>query len=105
MEVGATSQATQMQTQMQMKKMDGTGGGQGNGNGGGGMKDIMQSLPSEERVIIQEQMSALSKENKIAAKEQMAQIDPTSMSGDDFMQSLLEILTPTASEDTTEVYA
>ncbi len=104
MEVGATSQMTQMQTQMQMKKMDGTGGGQGNGNGGGGMKDIMQSLPSEDRVAIQDQMSALSKEERVAAKEQMSQIDPTSMSSDDFMSSLLAVLNP-ASQDTTEVYA
>ncbi len=85
MEVGATAQMTQTQTQMQMRKMDGSGGGQGGGNGGGGMKDIMQSLPSEDRVALQEQMSQLEGTEKKEMISQLKEVDGTNLSSDEYL--------------------
>ena len=103
-----TVDSTQQMQQTQMKKMDGSGGGQG--SGGAGMKDVMQNLSSEDRVAIQEQMSALSQEERVDMKDQLKSVDATSMSGDEYMQTLMELLTPqeeeVSSTDTfTPVYA
>jgi len=102
-----TVDSTQQMQQTQMKKMDGSGGGQG---GGGGMKDVMQNLSSEDRVAVQEQMSALSQEERVDMKDQLKAVDATSMSGDEYMDALMNLLNPqeeeVASTDTfTPVYA
>jgi hypothetical protein len=83
----------------QMRKMDGSGMGQGQG-GANGMKDIMQNLSTEDRAVIQEQMSALSQEDKMAVKDQMKQVDATSMSSDEYMETLLSMF-DTSTEDTS----
>jgi len=82
--------ASMQQMQMQMRKMDGSGGGQGMGQGG--MKDIMQSLSSEDRATLKDQLSSLSQEDRQSMVEQMKQVDSTNMSSDDYFQSLLDIL-------------
>jgi len=74
--------------QMQMRKMDGSGGGQGQG----GMKDIMQSLSSEDRTTMKESMSSLSQEDRMAAVTQMKEVDAASLSAEDYTQALLDIL-------------
>lgn len=91
MDVNAYSSTQQMQTQM--RKMDGSGGGQGQG----GMRDIMQNLSTEDRNTIKEQLSSMSQEEKASMVSQMKEVDATSMSSEDYTQSLLDIL----SQDTT----
>ena len=74
--------------QMQMRKMDGSGNGQGQG----GMKDIMQSLSSEDKTAMKESMSSLSQEDRMAAVTQMKEVDAASLSAEDYTQALLDIL-------------
>ncbi len=88
MNVGATGSMEQMQ-QMQMRKMDGTGGGQGQG---GGMKDIMQSLSSEDQATMKDQLSSMSMEDRQAMVGQMKEVDSTTMSAEEYTQTLLDIL-------------
>ena len=101
MEVGSCG-STQ---QMQMRKMDGSGGGQGQG----GMKDIMQSLSSEDRTAMKESMSSLSQEDRMAAVTQMKEVDASALSAEDYTQALLDILdeanTEEAETDGFSVYA
>ncbi|MDD2292318.1 MAG: hypothetical protein PHV52_08565 [Aliarcobacter sp.] len=99
-------QQTQMQTQMH--KMDGTGGGQGKG-GANGMKDIMQGLKPTDRVALQEQLSAMSEDQRVAVKEELKAIDGTNLSSDEYLQSLLSAINSnedtTATEEFTPIYA
>ena len=76
--------------QIQMRNMYGQGGGQGNGNGQ--MKDIMQSLSQEDRTQLRDQMSSLSGQDRQDAIAQMQEVDKSSMSDQDYFQSLLDIL-------------
>jgi hypothetical protein len=74
------------------------------------MKSIMQSLSSEDRVQLQEQMSALPQEDRKAAISQMKEVDPTAISSDEYLQSLLDMITPKEDDNSesnfiTEVYA
>lgn len=110
MEISSTSQMQQMD-QLQLRKMDGSGGGQGQGQGGG-MSDIMSSLSSEDRVQLQEQMSSLSPEDRQATMEQMKQVDSTSLSSDEYMDTLLDLISPSEDDENanntttiTEAYA
>ncbi len=99
-----TVDVTQSMQQTQMKKMDGSGG-QGGGNG---MKSVMENLSSEDRVAVQEQMSALSQEERVDMKDQLKAIDATGMSGDDYMQALMDILDSQTTEESdtfTAIYA
>jgi len=95
MQVGATGQMDQIQ----MRKMDGTGGGQGKG-GNNGMKDIMQSLSTEDRAALQEQMSTLSTEDRRDMIDQMKQVDSSSMSSEDYVDTLLSLFDTSSTEDT-----
>jgi hypothetical protein len=98
MDVSAYGSTQQMQTQM--RKMDGSGGGQG--QGGGGMQEIMQSLSSEDRTAMQEQLSSMSQEDRVSTVSQMKEVDATSMTSEDYTQSILDILNQdTSSEDYT----
>ncbi len=102
MQVGSST--TDYQNQMQMRKMDGTGGGMGmrrGGQGGNGMGAIMQSLPTDDRVAIQDQMQSLSESDKAAAIDKIKQLDTTSMSTDAITQSIMDIINPTTSTDET----
>ena len=87
MNVNGANNTQQMQ-QMQMRKMDGSGGGQGQG----GMRDIMQSLSNEDRTTLKEQMSSMSMEDRQSMISQMKQVDSTSMTSEEYAQSLLDIL-------------
>lgn len=88
--------------QMQMRKMDGSGGGQGQG----GMKDIMQSLSTEDRATLKEQLSSMSQEERMATVSQMKEVDAASMSQKDYMQTLLDILNKSnTSEAETEGFS
>ncbi len=71
-----------------MQKMDGSGGGKGQG----GMKDIMQSLSSEDRSALKDKMGSLSQEDKQSMVSQMKEVDATSMSSDEYAQTLLDML-------------
>jgi len=90
----------------QMRKMDGSGNGMGNG-GGNGMRDIMQSLSTEDRNTLKDELSSLSQEDKASMVEQMKQIDKTDMDSADYFQSLLDILSTeeTQDEELLSVYA
>ena len=83
--------------QMHMQNMHGAGGGQGKG----GMKDIMQSLSQEDRSAMREKMSSLSQTDRQSMISQMKQVDATSMSSDDYAQTLLDMVTPSDSEEST----
>jgi len=92
--------------QMQMRKMDGTGGGQGKG---AGMKDIMQSLSSEDQAMMKEQLGTMTMEERMSMVSQLKEVDKASMSSDDYAQTLLDILdtsnTNEAEEDGFSIYA
>ena len=85
-----SSGSMQMQ-QMQMRKMDGSGGGQGQGKGGG-MKDIMSSLSSEDQTALKDQMSSMSMDDRMSMVSQMKEVDKSSMSDQEYSQTLLDIL-------------
>ena len=75
--------------QAQIRKMDGSGGGQGKG---GGMKDIMQSLSAQDQTVMKEQMSTMSMDERMAMMSEMKAIDKATMSDEDYLQSILDIL-------------
>ncbi len=103
MQVNGSNSAYQYQYQNQMRRMDGSGGGVGNGGPrGGGMGAIMQTLPSEDQSAIQEQMSSLSQTDRVAAMDQIRQLDTSSMSSDEVTQSIMDILNPTPTTSTQE---
>ncbi len=85
MNVNATGSTQQMQMYQQMQ---GTGGGQGKG----GMRDIMQSLSQEDRIALKEKMSSLSQSDRQSIMSQMKQVDATSMSSDEYAQTLLDMI-------------
>ena len=72
----------------QMQNIYGSSGGKGQG----GMKDIMQSLSSEDRSALKEKMGSLSQADKQSMVSQMKQVDATSMSSDEYAQTLLDML-------------
>lgn len=74
--------------QMQMRSMYGSGGGQGKG----GMKDIMQSLSTEDRATMKESLSSMSEEDRMAAVTQMKEVDAAILSSEEYTQVLLDIL-------------
>jgi pantothenate kinase len=98
MDVGASGSTQQMQMQTQMRKMDGSGGGQGNG---GGMKDVMQNLSTEDQATLKDQMSSMSQADKTAMVDQMKQVDATSMSTEDYSQTLLDMVNEEETSGTT----
>lgn len=97
--------ATGSMEQMQMRKMDGSGGGQGKG----GMKDIMQSLSTEDQAIIKEQLGSMTMEERMAAVSQMKEVDKAAMSDQEYVQTLLDLIdtsnTNDAETDGFSVYA
>jgi hypothetical protein len=74
--------------QMQMRKMDGSGGGKG----GGGMKDIMQTLSTDEQALMKDSLSSMSPEERMSAVSQMKEVDSAALSAEDYTQALLDIL-------------
>lgn len=80
--------------QTQMGKMDGSGGTQG------GMRDIMQSLSTEDRATLKEQLSSMSQDERIAAITQMKEVDATALSSEDYTKTLLDILNKANSDET-----
>jgi len=99
--------ATGSMEQMQLRKMDGTGGG--HGKGGSGMREIMQSLPQEDQDALKAKMGEMSMEDRMAMVSQLKEVDKASMSDQEYVQSLLEILdtqsTEEAETDGFSVYA
>lgn len=91
--------------QMQMRKMDGSGRGQGQG----GMRDIMQSLSTEDRATLKEQLSSMSMQERMSAVGQMKEVDASALSSEDYTKALLDILNKSnnneAETDTFSVYA
>lgn len=85
--------------QTQMRKMDGTGGGQGQG---GGMKEVMQSMSSEDRTAFREQIAALSEVDRKTIKEQMSKIDISTLSSETLAQTLTDMLSSLQSSSLTE---
>ena len=88
--------------QMQMRKMDGTGGGHGGGKGG--MKDIMQSLSTEDQTAMKDQLSSMSEEERMAAISQMKSVEKASMNSEEYTQALLDILDQSNNEDSETDY-
>jgi hypothetical protein len=66
----------------------------GNTQGGSqnGMKDLMQNLSMEDRTTLRDKMQSLPQEERVAMKAQLKEVDASSMSQDDYFQSLLDIL-------------
>ena len=99
--------------QMQMRKMDGSGScqgqGGGGGGGGGGMKEMMQSLSVEDQTAMKEEMSTMSMDERMAMVSQMKEVDKSSMTDEEYTQTLLDILnqedTNEAEEEGFSVYA
>jgi len=91
--------------QMQMRKMDGSGGG----NGKGGMKDIMQSLSTDDQAIMKEKLGSMSMEERMAMVSQMKEVDKASMSDQEYTQTILDLIdtsnTNEAETDGFSVYA
>jgi hypothetical protein len=83
MDVSAYGTTQQLQMQMQ---------GSGNGQGQGGMKDIMQSLSTEDRATMKEKLSSMSQEDRASMVSQMKEVDAASMSSQDYTQTLLDML-------------
>lgn len=88
--------------QMQMKKMD--------GSGGNGMREIMQSLPQEERSSFREKLSLLSSEDRQSFKADMAAIDTASLSSQDLSKALFDLLATyekpqTTTDNLVDIYA
>ncbi|MDD2906569.1 MAG: hypothetical protein PHH41_07555 [Sulfurimonas sp.] len=88
MEINSSQQMMQMQHQY-MK-------GQGGGNG---MRDLMQSLSSEDASALKEQMASLSSSDKKALKEQIATLDLTTLSSTDLAQSISSFLSSLQSSE------
>lgn len=85
MDVSAAS-STQ---QMQMRNMDGSGSGKGQG---GGMRDIMQSLSSEDQATMKDSLSSMSEEERMSTVMQMKEVDSSTLSAEEYTQTLLDIL-------------
>lgn len=101
MQVNSTDLMQQMQTQT--RAMDGSGQGKGKG---AGMKDIMQTLSTNDRAAVQEQMISMSPEDRAMMISQMKQVDSTSMSNEDYVKTLLDMLNqPTASATQTNSFS
>ncbi|MBV5321209.1 MAG: hypothetical protein JZU62_05955 [Sulfuricurvum sp.] len=107
MEVGTSGQMQQMQ----MRKMDGSGGGQNQNNG---MKEMMQSLSSEDRTAVREQIANLSETDRKSMKDQISQIETASLSPEDLAQTMFDMLstlqnpvssTETDSSTSIDIYA
>ncbi len=96
MAIDAVNGAGQMQ-QMQQRKMDGSGGGQGQG----GMKDIMQSLSTDDRNALKEKMSSMDQSQRAAMVSDMKTVDQSTMSDQEYTQTLLDILDQNTKKDTT----
>ena len=86
----------QQMQQMQMRKMDGSGGGHGRG----GMKDIMNSLSSEDQTVLKEKMGTMSIDERMSMVSQMKEVDKASMSDQEYAQTLLDILDQTTTNET-----
>ena len=102
MEVSSSQQMYEMQT----RAMNGSGGGQG----GGQMKEIMQSLPQDQRASFREELSLLSPQDRQSLKAEMAAIDTAALSSEDLSQTLADLLAnykkPEAtSENILDLYA
>ena len=87
--------ATGAMQQMQMRKMDGSGGGHGKGMGA-----IMQSLPTEDRKDIRDQLQSMSDEERMSAISQIKELDTSSMSSEELLNSINDILSPSTSSST-----
>lgn len=80
--------------QMQMRKMDGSGGNNQ-------MKDIIQSLPQEERAAFREKLSSLSSQDRQSFKTDMTSIDTASLSSQDLSKALFDLLATYKKPQTT----
>jgi len=91
-----TVESSNSMQQMQMRKMDGSGGGHGRG----GMKDIMNSLSSEDQTVLKEKMGTMSMDERMSMVSQMKEVDKASMSDQEYAQTLLDILDQTTTNET-----
>lgn len=80
-------QVNASQNMYQMREMNSGGNGKNNG-----MKDIMQSLPQEERAAFREQLSSLSPEERQSFKTEASTIDKTSLSSEEFSKTISNLL-------------
>jgi len=96
MNVNASGSMQHMQMQHQM---------QGARKGQGGMKDIMQNLSPEDRNALKEKMSSLSQVDKQSMISQMKEIDASSMSSDEYAQSLFDIFDQANTTNTTDGFS
>ena len=86
--------------QMHMQNMI-QGAGRGQGKGSNGMRDIMQNLSVEDRNTLREQMSSLSQTDRESMISQMKQVDASSMSSDEYAQTLLDMINQSQTQQTT----
>lgn len=91
------SAASMQQTQTQTRAMDGSGQGKG---GNGGMKDIMQTLSTDDRAALQEQIISMNPEDKASMVSKMKQVDSASMSSEDYIKTLLDMFNKSTTNST-----
>jgi len=90
----------------QMRMMNGSGGGQGQG---GGMKEIMKNMSAEDQAAMKDSLSGMNQNERMAAVTQMKEVDASTMSEEEYTQTLLDILdqdtTNKSQTDSFSVYA
>ncbi|MGE0739617.1 hypothetical protein [Sulfurimonas sp.] len=89
----------QVNASQNMYQMHGANGS-GNGNNNG-MRDIMQSLPQEQRSAFREQLSSLSPEERQSFKTEASAIDKTSLSSEEFLKNINDLLASYQSSQAT----
>ncbi|GEM_PF-2403857 len=85
-------------------QMGGMGMGRGQG-GGNGMKDVMQQLSPDQRSELKAQMQTLSESDRQAAIESMKEVDSSTLSSEEYYQTLLSIVGGDSTQTTTDTSA
>lgn len=64
------------------------------------MKEMMQSLSSEDQTAMKTEMSSLSMEDRMAKMSQMKEVDKASMNAEEYTQTLFDILDQSNTNET-----
>jgi hypothetical protein len=92
----------QVQNRYQYRRMDGSEQGMGNNP----LNSVMQNLPSDARSAIRDQIASLTPEQRTAFKDNLAQLDLSSLNQDQLastVQDMLNQFTTNNTSDTTSI--
>ena len=81
----------------------GNQGGNGNENGNGKMKELMQSLPQEDRQALREQLQGMTQTEKKEMVDQLSQIDFANLSSDELTNAIEAFINPKPSSSAEDV--